>query len=82
MISDLILSIRNLCMHVCVLSHFSHVQLCAALWTVAHLAPLSIGFSRQEYCSEVPYPPPGDLPEPGIAPVSYVSCTGRQGLYH
>ena len=33
---------------VCVLSRFSHVQLCATLWTVAHQAPLSMGFSRQE----------------------------------
>ena len=38
----------------------------ATLWTVAHQAPLSIGFSRQEYWSGLPYPPPGDLPDPGI----------------
>ena len=36
-------------MHVCMLSHISHVQLCVALWTVAHQTPLSMGFSRQEY---------------------------------
>ena len=82
MVSDLILNIRNVCMHVCVLSHFSHVQLCTTLWTVSCLAPLFMGFSRQEYWSEVPYPPPGDLPDPGIEPVSYVSCIGRQVLYH
>ena len=35
-------------------------------WTVAHLAPLSMGFSRQEYWSGLPCPPPGDLPNPGI----------------
>ena len=37
---------------------------------VAHQAPLSMGFSRQEHCSEVPFPPPGDLPNPGIELVS------------
>ena len=52
-------------MCVCVLSH---VRLFAALWTVAHLAPLSMEFSRQEYWSGVPYPPAGDLPDPGIKP--------------
>ena len=39
-------------------------------WTVAGQAPLSMGFSRQEYWSGLPFPPPGDLPEPGIKPVS------------
>ena len=48
------------------ISCFSHVQPCATLWTVAHQAPLSMGFSRQEYWSGVPCPPPGDLPDPGI----------------
>ena len=36
------------------------------LWTVAHQAPLSLGFSRKEYRSGLPCPPPGDLPDPGI----------------
>ena len=45
----------------------------ATLWTVAHQAPLSMGFSRQEYWSELPYPPIGDLPNPGIEPVSPAS---------
>ena len=36
------------------------------LWTVAHQAPLSMGFSRQEYWSGLPFPLPGDLPDPGI----------------
>ena len=49
-----------------VLSRFSHVQLFATLWTVAHQASLSMGFSRQEYWSGLPCPPPGDLPDPGI----------------
>ena len=41
-----------------------------ALWTVAHQAPLSIEFSRQEYWSKLPFPPPGDLPDPGVEPSS------------
>ena len=48
------------------LSCFSCVQLCATLWTVGHEAPLPMGFSRQEYWSGFPFPPPGDLPDPGI----------------
>ena len=39
-------------------------------WTVAHQAPMSMGFSKQEYWSGLPFPPPGDLPDPGIEPVS------------
>ena len=46
---------------VCVLSHFSDVQLFVTPWTVANQAPLSVRFSRQEYWSGLPYPPPGDL---------------------
>ena len=53
----------------CALSRFSHVQLFATLWTVAHHTPLSMGFSRQEYCSGLPCSPPGDLPDPGIEPL-------------
>ena len=52
------------------LSRFSHVQLLANLWTVAHQAPLSMGFSSQEYWSSLPFPSPGDLPDPGIRPMS------------
>ena len=55
-------------MCVCVFSHFSPVQLFVTLWIVAHQAPLSMGFSRQEYWSGLPFPPPGDLPDPGIRP--------------
>ena len=47
------------------LSRFSHVWLFAALWTVACQAPLSLRFSRQEYWSGLPCPPPGDLPTQG-----------------
>ena len=50
----------------CVLNHFSFVQLLATLWTVAPQAPLSLGFSRQEYWSALPCLPPGDLPNPGV----------------
>ena len=49
----------------CMLSHFSPVWLFATLWTVTHQAPLSMGFSRQEYWSGLPCPSPGDLPDPG-----------------
>ena len=48
------------------LSHFSRVRIFATLWPVARQAPLSMGFSGQEYCSGLPCPPPGDLPDPGI----------------
>ena len=44
----------------------SFVHLFLTPWTVAHLAPLSMGFSRQEYWSGLPFHPPGDLPNPGI----------------
>ena len=56
---------------------FSHVQLFATLWTVAHQAPLCMGFSRQEYWSGMQCPPPGDQTD-----VSYISCVGRQVLYY
>ena len=48
-----------------VLSHFSRVRLFETPWTVAHQAPLSMGFSRQEYWTGLPFSPPGDLPDPG-----------------
>ena len=44
-------------------------------WTVAHQAPLSMKFSRQKYWRGLPFPPPGDLPDPGIEPASPVSPT-------
>ena len=47
-------------------SRFSHVQLFVTLWTTVCQAPLSMGFSRQEYWSGLPCPPSGDLPNPGI----------------
>ena len=48
----------------------NRVQLFATLWTVAYQAPPSMGFSRQEYWSGLPFPFPGDLPDPGIEPRS------------
>ena len=48
----------------------SRVQLFATPWTVAHQAPQSMEFSRQEYWSGFPFPSPGDLPNPGIEPGS------------
>ena len=56
-----------------VLSRFSRVQLFATLQTVAHQAPLSVGFSRQEYWSGLLCPPPGNLPDAGIKPSSLKS---------
>ena len=56
-----------------VLSHFSRVRLFAALWTAALQAPLSMGFSRQEYWSGLSFPTPGGLPDSGIEPVSPAS---------
>ena len=51
----------------------SRVRLFATPWTVAHQAPPSMGFSRQEYWSGLPLPSPGDLPDPGIEPASLMS---------
>ena len=66
---------------VCVLSRFSHVQLIATPWTVALQAPLSMGFSRQEYWSGLPRPPPGDLPNPQIEPTSLTSPALAGGFF-
>ena len=46
----------------------SCVRLFVTLWTIAYQAPLSMGFSRQEYWSGLPFPSPGDLSDPGIEP--------------
>ena len=55
------------------LSHLSCVQLFVTPWTVAHQASLSMGFSRQEYWRGLSFHSPGDLPDPGIKPVSLKS---------
>ena len=64
---------------VCMLVHFSRVQLFVILWTIAHQSSLSMGFSRHEYWSGLPCPPSGDLPNPGMKPASLTSpaLTGR-----
>ena len=65
------------------LSCFSRVQLFVRLWTVARQAPLSMGFSRQEYWSGLPCPIPGDLPEAGTEPTSLsLHSIGRPAFYH
>ena len=59
--------------HVCLMSHFSRVQLFVTPWTVPRQAPLSMVFSRQEYWSWLPCPSPGDLPDPRVEPASHSS---------
>jgi len=66
---------------VCVLSRFSVVRLSAALWTAARQAPLSVGFSRQEYWSGLPWPPPGDLSNPGIDSMFLMSPALAGGFF-
>ena len=63
------------------LSHFSYVWLFATLWTVIHQAPLPMGFSRQEYWSGLPCPPPGDLPDPGIKLAPLTSPALASGFF-
>ena len=55
------------------LSRFSYIRLFVTLLTIAHQAPLSMGFSRQEYWSGLLCPPPGDLTNPGIQTTSLIS---------
>ena len=68
-------------MHGCMLSRFSHVQLFEIPWTVAYRAPLSMRFSREEYWSGLPCPPPGDLPNPGIDPGYLTFPTLASGFF-
>ena len=70
-----------LCVCLCVLSRFSCVWLFVILWTIGHQAPLSMGFSRQKYWSDLPCPPPGDLPDPGIKSASLMSPTLAGGFF-
>ena len=60
----------------CLLSHFSHIQLCTTLWTVACQAPLYMGFSRQEYWNGLPFPSPGIVPNPELEPM-FPALAGR-----
>ena len=66
---------------VCMLSHFSHVRVLVTLWTIAHQAPLSEGFSRQDYWSELPCSPPGDLPDPGTELTSLMSHALEEEIF-
>ena len=60
----------------------SRVRLFVAPWTVAHQAPLSVEFSRQDYFySGMPFPPPGDLPNPGTELMSFVSPALAGGFF-
>ena len=59
----------------------SHIWLLEALWTVAGQSSLFIEFSQQEYWSELPFPPPGDLPHSGIEPTSLVSLALAGGFF-
>ena len=59
----------------------SHVQLFVTPWTIAHQPPLFMEFSRQEYWSGLPFPPPGDLPNPGIKPISPASPAVAGGFF-
>ena len=68
-------------MCVCILSRFSSVQLFAMLWTVACQVPLFMQLSRQEYCSGLSCPPPGNLLNPRIEHTSPVSPALQADLY-
>ena len=63
----------------CVLSR--SVELFAIPWTIACQAPLSMGFSRKEYWSGLPFPSLGDLPDPGIKPMSHTSPALADGFF-
>ena len=62
--------LSGLCSGHCVCESLSCVWLCVAPWTAARQAPLSMGFSRQEYWDGLPFPSPGDLPDLGIEAMS------------
>ena len=59
------------------------IQLFVTPWTAAYQAPLSMGFSRQEYWSELPFPTPGDLLNPGIKPRAcmFLACPALAGRF-
>ena len=76
------------CIHIYILlgnytccAKFSHVQLFETPWTVAHQAPLSMGFSRQEHWSGLPFHTPGYLTEPGVELTSLVSPALADGFF-
>ena len=63
------------------LSHFNRVQLFATLWAVVRQAPLSTVFSRQECCSGLPFPSPGNLPNPRTEPTSLLPLALEEGSF-
>ena len=65
--------------HICMVSC---VRVFVTPWTVAHQAPLSTDFSRQDYWSQLPLPPPGDFPDPGIEPESPMSPALAGGFFN
>ena len=71
---------HGLAVHVCMLSRFSHVQLCATLWTVACQGSLSLGFFKQKYWSGLPCPSPGYLSNPGMEPEPLTSLALAGGF--
>ena len=74
----------SLSLVLCVLSHFSHVQLFVTLWTVANQDLLLMEFSRQEYWSGLPFPSSGDLPDNAgdIRDLGLIPESGRSGGGH
>ena len=64
-----------------VVQSLSRVKLFATPWTIAHQVPLSMGFPRQEYWSGLPFPSPGNLPDSGIEPSSFMSPTLAGGFF-
>ena len=66
----------------CMLSHFSHVQLFVTPWTVVPQIALSMEFSRQQYWSGLPSPPPGDHSDPEIEPVSLMPPALAGGFFN
>ena len=79
--TSLYLTYDETALRACMPSHFSHVRLFATLWTVARQAHLSMGFSRQEYWSGLPFPPLGDIPDLGIEPQSLMSPALAGGFF-
>ena len=67
---------------ICLLCVCSVMSDSAIAWTVAFQAPLSMGFSKQEYWSGLPCPPPGSLPDPGTEPESPASPALQAILHH
>ena len=76
-----VLSHYSAWLHSCLCQSLSRVRLFATPWGAAHQGPLSMGFSRQEYWSGLPFPSPGYLPNPGIKPTSLVSPSLTGGFF-